>query len=968
MTATVVPSTSTAGQAVLRIDPGLIAELERIVSPDRVLTRPIDLVAFASDASFYRLIPKAVVLAESVVEIQALFALCRDRDVPMTFRAAGTSLSGQAQTDGVLVEVGRYWRRIEVEDGGARVRVGPGTIAARVNLALKPYGAKLGPDPASLAACTIGGILANNSSGMCCGIEQNAYRTLRSLTFVLPSGTVIDTAAQDAAERFAVEEPELAAGLAQLRTELLANAGLTEKIQRKHSRKNTTGYGLNAFLDHAEPLEIFTHLLVGSEGTLAFTAEAVLDTVPVLPHRATSLLIFPSLHAANDAIVPLREVGATAIELLDRASMRAVEGKKSVPAYLTDLPDGAAALLVDVATADAAALPGLRQTAEAALAGMDLLLPAEFTLDPQRQLEYWTVRNGLFTSVGAARASGHSVLLEDVTFPIHQLADAVEELGALFRQHGYGEGVVFGHAKDGNLHFLLTQSLNDAGEIERYGRFMAELVEFVLRYEGALKGEHGTGRNMAPFVGAEWGAAALDVMRRIKALADPDGILNPGVVLTDDPQAHLRHLKTTPSIEPEADRCIECGYCEHVCPSRELTLTPRQRIVVRREMLRQDAADGAGYLLRPLQQDYEYAGLETCAGDGMCELACPVEINTGELVKRFRHQQHSPRAEQIGREVAERYAAVEQAFRVLLRTAHATAKIATHRPLVAATDLLRAAVSADLMPRWDPTMPPAAPPLPATAAAEAAAVYFPACVNRIFGPGEGEARHPTLPEALVAVSARAGLPVVIPDDVAGACCGTPWHSKGYFEGMQLMAKRTVERAWWWSSEGSRPIVVDATSCTSGLRTCREYLSPDNAERFDRMTFLDSIDWLHDLLLPRLQVTAKVGSVAVHAVCSAYHISAVGKLEAIGAALAEEVVNPPEAGCCGFAGDRGWLHPELPASALQHEVAALAGRHHPDYLCSNRTCEIGLSRQSGKPYRSIVLALEAATRPIAPGVG
>src|SRR5659263_431427 len=346
----------------------------------------------------------------------------------------------------------------------------------------------------------------------------------------------------------------------------------------------------------------------------------------------------------------------------------------------------------------------------------------------------------------------------------------------------------------------------------------------------------------------------------------------------------------------------------------------------------------------------------------MCELACPVEINTGELVKRFRHQQHSPRAEQIGREVAERYAAVEQAFRVLLRTAHATAKIATHRPLVAATDLLRAAVSADLMPRWDPTMPPAAPPLPATAAAQAAAVYFPACVNRIFGPGEGEARHPTLPEALVAVSARAGLPVVIPDDVAGACCGTPWHSKGYFEGMQVMANRTAERAWWWSSEGSRPIVVDATSCTSGLRTCREYLSPDNAERFDRMTFLDSIDWLHDLLLPRLQVTAKVGSVAVHAVCSAYHISAVGKLEAIGAALAEEVVNPPEAGCCGFAGDRGWLHPELPASALRHEVAVLAGRHHPDYLCSNRTCEIGLSRQTGKPYRSIVLALEAATRP------
>jgi D-lactate dehydrogenase len=960
--ATVLSPPARAGQAVLTAAPELTAELERIVGADRVLTRPIDLVAFASDASFYRLIPKAVVLAATVAEVKAIFALCRRLEVPMTFRAAGTSLSGQAQTDGVLVEVGRHWRRVEVTAGGAQVRVGPGTIAARVNLALKPYGAKLGPDPASSAACTIGGILANNSSGMCCGVEQNAYRTLRSLTFVLPSGTVIDTAAPDAAQRFATAEPALATGLAELRGELLADPDLTAKIRRKHSRKNTTGYGLNSFLDYTEPLDVFTHLLVGSEGTLAFTAEAVLDTVPVLPHRATSLLIFRDLHAANEAIVPLREVGATAIELLDRASMRAVQDKRGVPAYLKELPAGAAALLVDVATTDAAALPRLQQSAEAAVAAMDLLRPAEFTLDAQRQLEFWTVRNGLFTSVGAARASGHSVLLEDVTFPIDQLADAVEELGALFVRHGYGEGVVFGHAKDGNLHFLLTQSLNESAEIQRYGAFMAELVELVLSYEGALKGEHGTGRNMAPFVGDEWGEHALDIMRRIKALADPAGILNPGVVLTDDPQTHLRNLKTTPSIEPEADRCIECGYCEHVCPSRELTLTPRQRIVVRREMLRQAGADAAGTLLQPLQADYEYAGLETCAGDGMCELACPVEINTGELVKRFRHQQHSARTERIAREVAERYATVEQAFRALLRTAHGAAKVATSRPLVAATELLRAATSADLVPKWDPTMPPAAPPLPVTASAEAAAVYLPACINRIFGPGHGESARPTLPEALVAVSSRAGLPVTIPTDVAGSCCGTPWHSKGYFEGMALMANRVIERAWRWSNQGALPIVVDATSCTSGLRTCREYLTPANAEHFDRLTFTDSIDWLHDMLLPRLEVTAKVPSVAVHAVCSAHHLSAVAKLEAIAGALAEQVVNPPEAGCCGFAGDRGWLHPELPAAALAPEVAALAGAAHADYLCSNRTCEVGLTRATGRPYRSVVFALEAATRP------
>jgi len=942
------------------IPPWLRQELGQIIDPARVLGRPIELVMYASDASFYRLMPQAVVLATTVREVSELFAFSRRRGIPMTFRAAGTSLSGQAQSDGILVEVARHWRGVQVEDDGARVRVKPGTIAARVNLALAPYGRKLGPDPASIAACTVGGIVSNNSGGMCCGVAQNAYNTLASLTFLLPSGTLVDTAAPGAAEMFADQEPALAAGLLELRERVLADTELSDRIRSKYARKNTTGYGLNSFIDFDQPLEIFRHLLVGSEGTLAFIAETVFDTVPALPHRITGLLVFPDVHAAGAAVVPLRDAGATAIELMDRASMRSVERRPGVPAYLPDLPDGAAGLLVDFASTDAGQLTDLEAAAAKIVAGLRLVIPGEFTRDPALQGQYWAVRGGLFTSVGAARDSGTSVLLEDVTFPVERLADAVVDLTELFVEHGYPDGVIFGHAKDGNLHFLLTQSLNEPAEIARYGGFMDAMAELVVtKYDGALKGEHGTGRNMAPFVELEWGTTAAAVMRELKRLVDPDRLLNPGTIINDDPRAHLRDLKTTPTIESSADRCIECGYCEPVCPSRELTTTPRQRIVIRREMVRQGLAAVETPMLRSLRKDYSYLGLETCAGDGMCERACPVDINTGDLVKGFRAEQHSGRTQALAVTVARRFAIVERLARLAVRTGRTTAAALGQRSMIGLTELLRSATSTDLMPRWDPDMPPPAPArLPRTTPLGAEAVYFPSCINRIFGPDRA---GPTLPEALVTLARRAQVPLVIPDDVAGSCCGTPWQSKGYTDGTAWMLNHTIERLWQWSDHGRLPVVIDASSCTLGLREAEPYLSPTNRDRFRGLTLLDSIDFVHDRLLPRLVVDRLLESVAVHAVCSVHHLSTVGKLESLGAAVAERVVNPVDAGCCGFAGDRGWLHPELTASAMKHEASELAGQTHGDYLSSNRTCEVGLSREVGRPYRSFVHALEEATR-------
>ena len=944
-----------AGGTPARLAVDLIARLGR----EQVLTRPIDLIRYATDASPYRMIPKAVVIARDVEDVRQVLACARAHRVPVTFRSAGTSLSGQAQSDGILVDVRRHWTGVTVEHGAQRLRARPGTILSRANLALAAHGRRLGPDPASASACTIGGVIANNSSGMCCGTTQNAYKTVRSLTFLLPSGTLIDTASADAEAIFAAAEPALAAGLLEIQREINGDPALVARLRRKFSIKNTTGYHMEAFLDGRTPLDIFRRLIVGSEGTLALIVEAVFETVRDDQCRLTSFMIFPDMRAACAAVHPFVDCGAAAVELTDRASLRAVEGKPGVPDRWTSLPDDATGLLVEFRLPDAASRDDAARRADAVLAALSLVEPAEFTRDPAIAARYWNVRSGLLASVGGARPSGTSFILEDVCFPPARLADGALDLQDLFRRHGY-DGVVFGHASAGNLHFLITPLLNDASGIARFDAFMQDVVALVVgKYDGSLKAEHGTGRNIAPFVEREWGPALTNMMWRLKRLADPDGILAPGVMLSNDPQHHLQHLHTAPAVEAEIDRCIECGFCERVCPSRSLTTTPRQRIALRREMARQGAASP---LLDALRRDYDYDAVQTCAGDGACELACPVGINTGALMKTLRHEAHSRAAEAIAASLARHFRLVERLARIGVAAAGATAKLFGHGTVSTLTNIARTVIGKDLMPGWLPSMPAAAARLPATQADGAAAVYFVACVNRIFGHAPGHEREASLAEALVSVSARAGLPLWIPPDVGGHCCATIWHSKGYQDGNVVMANRTLESLWRWSDGGRLPIVCDASSCSLGITSeIVDDLTEENRARHARLTIHDSVTWAHDHLLPRLHIGRRLNSAVVHPSCSTQHLNVAGQLHDLAAAMATHAVTPVTANCCGFAGDRGFLHNELTRSATAEEADEVAMTPFDAYLGSNRTCEIGLHLATGNNYESFVFLLEELTR-------
>jgi len=939
----------------------LRSDLVALLGEERVLSRAIDLIRYASDASPYRRLPAVVVMAHDAADISKVLGYARRTGSPVNFRGGGTSLNGQAQTEGIMIDVRRRWSGVKIEDGGARVRLKAGTLLGTANKLLARRGFNLGPDPASKNIATVGGVIANNSGGMRCGVTWDPYSTVESMTLLLASGIVIDTAAPDAEARFLAAEPELAQGLLDLRDELLGDEALAARVARKFEIKNVTGYRLCAFLDADTPLEIFRRLVVGSEGTLAFIAEAVMRTRPEPEHKTLAWLHFATIDDAAARVPELVGAGARATELMVAAALIVSAYQvPGMPEYWKELPPESAALILEFGDDDAAELERYERRAAGLLADAELLRPLQFTRDRQAMELAWEVREGLFGLVGRLRPLGSALIIEDVCVPPERIAECARDLQSLLGKHGFLVGVA-GHASAGNLHFQLTPDFSKPEDLERYQQFMEELVELIVgKYDGSLKAEHGTGVNMAPYVEREWGQKATAMMWRVKELADPDGVLNPGVVLNRDPGIHLQHLKTQPEIEEIASHCVECGFCEPVCPSRNATTTPRQRIVIRREMARQPQGSP---VYEALVADYEYDAIQTCAADGTCQNVCPVAIDTGELMKEFRRRERSEREEAVALAIAKRYATVERATRVGVAGAHAAATVVGDRNLARVPEAVRRRVSGDLVPTLPPNMPPAAPPhLPRTERAGAAAVYLPACINRIFGNPRGIAQRPSLPEALVELSARAELPVWIPDDVTGHCCATPWSSKGYRRGHDHMAAKTASALWRWSGGGALPIVLDASSCSHGLLVDLAPRLPDaERERFEQIEVLDSIAWAHDKLLGRLARKRKLKAVAVHPTCSAGHMGLTAKLEAIAHELADEVLVPVGATCCGMAGDRGMLHPELPASALRDAAGELAEHRIDEHLCSNRTCEIALQQMTGAAYASFILLLERLTR-------
>ena len=924
------------------------------IDRERIVTQEAKRLAYGTDASFYRLVPKIVLRLKSLDEVIFAIQSCREMAVPFTFRAAGTSLSGQAVSDSVLMTLTDDWRGHQIVDNGEKIILQPGVIGADANKYLAPYQRKIGPDPASINTCKIGGIAANNASGMCCGTAQNSYRTVDSIKIVFGDGTLLDTASSESIAAFKATRPELLEGIEQLCQQTAQNRELTERIRHKYRLKNTTGYALNALVDYQDPIEVLEHLMIGSEGTLGFIAEITYNTVVEHAHKASALLVFADIEEASRAVTTLSHTPVAAVELMDGRAMRSVADKPGMPEFIQTLDLEAAALLVESHASTQVELAAQCETIMQSLTDYTIIESVPFTSEPKTVATLWGIRKGMFPAVGAVREVGTTVIIEDVAFPVDNLANGVRDLQALFDKYHYGEAIIFGHALEGNLHFVFTQGFDSQEEIDRYGGFMDDVAELVaLKYQGSLKAEHGTGRNMAPYIELEWGKDGYALMQQIKTLFDPEGLLNPGVIINSNPHAHIENLKPMPAADPLVDRCIECGFCEPVCPSRTLTLSPRQRIVLYRELQRRRAA-GEQVEASELEEVFEYQGLDTCAATGLCAERCPVGINTGDLVKQLRtakYQKFTP----IARWTAEHFATTTKLARAGLKTNQLATKVLGESSVGKVTNGLRK-LTKGATPVWMPEMPQAntqdlSQAIEAQTATKRKVVYLPSCATRNMGQQSSAQDQRPLTEVTLSLLNKAGYQVVIPRELNEQCCGMPYDSKGMTELASAKARQLEDALWQACRQGEYPVLMDTSPCAK--RSIELFTKP--------MEVLEPTGFASKYLLPHLDITPKQETVMLHVTCSARRMGLEADMLNLAQACATEVVLPEHIQCCGWAGDKGFTTPELNAAAvhpLKEQVPSGCSRG----FSNSRTCEIGLSHHSGIPYQSILYLVDEVSRP------
>jgi D-lactate dehydrogenase len=913
------------------VNQSLIDDLNQAV-PNTVSTDLFDRLALANDASHYLLMPSLIAKPTNASQIAEIFKITNKYQLGITFRSGGTSLSGQSVTDSLLVDTRKHFKEIEVLDGGLKVRVQPGVTVNRVNASLRKYGRKLGPDPASEIACTIGGVVANNSSGMSCGTEFNTYKTLSSLIFVLPSGTFIDSSLVDADEQLRIKEPEIYAGLISLRKRIIEKPQLVEKIRNAYAIKNTMGYGLNSFVDFEKPIEILTHLIVGSEGTLAFIAEATFNTLPLLSKSATGLLVFENLAKATQSLPSLKNTDAALIELLDISSLKVAQKEHMADSVLANLEfKDHAALLVEYQSNTDDELSQLVTQANNLLQDLPLS-SGELTTNALIKNELWHARKGLYAAVAGNRPTGTTALLEDISVPLNNLHEATLQLGNLLKKHNYFDSVIFGHAKDGNLHFLLNEKFDDQTCLKRYEDFTKDMVEMVLAHDGSLKAEHGTGRIMAPYVRKQFGDELYQVMVDLKKLVDHRNILNPGIIINENENIHIENLKISPAIDQEVDKCVECGYCETVCPSKDLTLTPRQRITIRR-VSKNAQINNDQELLDAIDKNYDYQAIDTCATDGMCAIACPVKINTGDLVKRLRSEQQSFMSQSLASLAASNWAKTTNLLASLLSAAKNMPA-----PLVLGVNrILRQISGENSMPLWNQDLPFGGKPRTSQFVEKPDLVYFPSCVNSLYGESEIE-------KAFLNLCAKAGLNVLIPRGIEELCCGTPWASKGLTQGYEVMALKTKKELIRQIKSDNPVIVSDATSCTHGLT---QIFSET------KMSVVDVLEFVNQQILPQISIKTKLSSLALHPTCSGVELGINQHMKEIAEKISSRVVIPDDWSCCGFAGDRGLLHPDLTLSATRKESEELSSEIFAAYASSNRPCQQAMTQATGQKYVHLI---------------
>ncbi len=970
-------------------------EIGHILPLDRIYTDELRTLAWGTDASFYRLTPQVVIRAKDEGEVSLIVKVASKHGLPFTFRAAGTSLSGQSVSDSILIVAGKNWEDYSIAPDGESITLQPGIVGARVNQLLKPLGRVFPPDPASIGSAMVGGIVANNASGMNCGTHANSDRMLLSARLVLPDGTVLDTGDEVSREDFKRTHPDFIAKIESLRDRIRANQPLADRIRKKYSIKNVTGLNLRPFIAYDDPFDIIAHCVVGSEGTLAFISQVTMRTLHDYPCKASAMLYFFTMRESCEAVVALKRLKSgdedlamseenlmvKSAEMLDYLSLASVND----PVYLQYKQDVDAGKIEGVEPGDYHNLTAILTETKAmtpddlqhridtitgCLSQFKTYIPVEFTTDPAVYGKYWAIRSGIFPSVGGARPVGTSCLIEDVAFAVEDLPEATVKLQKLIADHGYRDACIYGHAFEGNYHFIINQLFSDESEVQRYAAMMRDVARLVVEeYDGSLKAEHGTGRNMAPFVEYEWGKEAFAAMRELKEIFDPHYLLNPGVIFNDDPECFIKHFKplpklkmraldmtsTSPSVNNaiegvlNANKCIECGFCEVNCLTCGLTLSSRQRIVIQREISHLRETGDDPQRLATLVKQYHYQGDQTCAGDGLCSTSCPMKINVADLTHLVRLEAlpQGCMGYKTGDWAARHFAGVKSGLRLVLDTARLG-----HNVLgTTAMKGVAAAMHKAGLPLWTPAMPGKGkqPQSGRVGDSDLKVVYFPSCINQTMGLAKGAPVKNTLVDEMVQLCRKAGYEVIFPEGLEKMCCGTIWESKGMLDIADRKTAELDEALWQASGQGKYPVVCDQSPCLHRMRKC-----------ISRMRLYEPVEFIWEYLRDRLDFTPINRRVALHFTCSTREMGLVDKMTSLARLCSKNVFLPEGVGCCGFAGDCGWTHPEVNRWALRKLRRQIEENHIEMGYSNSRTCEVGLETNGGIPYQSIIYLVNEVT--------
>lgn len=908
----------------------------------RIFDKEIDRLTYARDASIYRILPEFAVRPKDENDIQKLFEYVRNSKKSVTFRASGTSLSGQTVTDGIIAEIAYDWQNIEVKDQGNLILLEPGVIGMHANQALTNYQKRIGPDPASLRAARIGGIIANNASGMTTGQPCNSYNTLNNIRFVLPNGNIYDTANPDDYNKFEKQDSQLFDGLQLIKEKILNDNNLKSKINDKYRLKNTIGYSMNSFIDYEHPLDIFAHLLIGSEGTLAFVSNIELKTVPDPPLKSTCLVFFENIEYACNAIESIKNTGVHGLEIMDYACLKTAKYYEGLPFDINTIKEGTAALLCEFQEFDANKFDTLESQLVNTISKCNGNVVGEFARKEKERLKLWKIRKNLFTTVGSMREPGTSIITEDLCFETKDLGGVIVELHQQFKKWNYEDAVVFGHAKDGNIHFNLSLNLVSEQGIENCHNMLDEIVELTIdKYNGSLKAEHGTGRNMAPFVEYEWGSEIYELMWQIKQLADPNDILNRGVILNKDKNIHTKNLKPMPLVNKKIDLCVECGFCEPVCPSRRFTFTPRNRISVAREKYNYNGPT------KSLEKDLNYRTGLTCAVDGMCEIECPININTGEYVKEIRSNKNTAFSRNVSRWICKNYGFVTRLSVLLIRILSHVSNIVGRRSVENLFLKINRTTNRRLY-AWNRNITGIKKTQYSRTTKNQDFIYYPSCISRMIGSDENGV---SLSEIMNDIANECEINLHTPNIINHTCCGTPFSSKGFDTADLEIFEKTINILYSESDNGKIPIVVDISPCTYKFLNPSSNLSNEISEKWKKLKFIDIIEFLDNLLVKnKIDKKPLYREVIIQPTCSTHKMDNVNLLKNIAERCVTSVVVPNNSSCCGFAGDRGLIVPGLTNNASELNNQRVKERMVEGYS-SSRMCEIGMSNKN-QNYRNI----------------